>query len=274
MKVAIIGCGYVGTAVARYWGQELGFEVTATTTTPERVAALAAVAQQVVVVKGNDPLGLASVVQDQDTVLLSVGAASANVYEETYLHTAQTLSTVLKQVGTVRQLIYTGSYAVYGDRGGAWVNEESPVAPANSNGQILSETEQALLSVSTHSLNVCILRLGGIYGPGRELVKIFGRVAGTTRPGNGNDATNWIHLDDIVAAVEFARQQRLQGIYNLVNDSQLTSGQLIDSVCEQHNLPKVVWDASAPQVRPYNAKVSNQKLKTAGYQLIHPETTP
>jgi len=38
-------------------------------------------------------------------------------------------------------------------------------------------------------MSVCILRLGGIYGPRRELVKIFGRVAGTIRPGNGEDAT-------------------------------------------------------------------------------------
>jgi len=118
------------------------------------------------------------------------------------------LASVLKQVHSVRQLIYTGSYAVYGDREGAWVDEASPVAPANPNGQILCETEQVLLSASSDD-SVCILRLGGIYGPRRELVKIFGRVAGTIRPGNGEDATNWIHLDDIVAAIKFARQHRL-----------------------------------------------------------------
>jgi len=116
----------------------------------------------------------------------------------------------------VRQLIYTGSYAVYGDREGAWVDEASPVAPANPNGHSC-ETEQVLLSASSDDMSVCILRLGGIYGPRRELVKIFGRVAGTIRPGNGEDATNWIHLDDIVAAIKFARQHRLQGIYNLVD---------------------------------------------------------
>lgn len=192
MKVAIIGCGYVGTAVARYWRQQLGLVVTATTTTPEKVAALAAIAQRVVVVPGS--VDLQSVVQDQDTVLLSVGAANPNRYEETYLHTAQTLVAVLKQAPTVQQLIYTGSYAVYGDRGGKWVDEASAIAPANSNGQILAQTEQVLLSASSPDLCVCILRLGGIYGPGRELEKIFRRVAGTTRPGNGDDATNWIHL--------------------------------------------------------------------------------
>jgi nucleoside-diphosphate-sugar epimerase len=271
MNVAIIGCGYVGTALARYWHQELGLVVTATTTTPERVAALEAIAQRVVVVQGNDLEGLQSVVQHQDTVILSVGAKSANVYEESYLHTAQTLVLALKQAPAVRQLIYTGSYAVYGDRKAAWVDEESAIAPANQNGQILAQTEQVLLSAASDDLKVCILRLGGIYGPGRELVKIFGRVAGTTRPGDGSDATNWIHLDDIVAAIEFARSKRLQGIYNLVDDAHLTSFELIDQVCEKHGLPKVIWDSSAASVRPYNARVSNQKIKNAGYQLIHPQ---
>ena len=218
--------------------------------------------------KGDDPVGLQSVVQDQEVVLLSVGAANPNVYEKTYLHTAQTLVSILNQADSVRQLLYTGSYAVYGDRNGAWVDELSPVAPANPNGQILFDTEQVLLSASGNNRSVCVLRLGGIYGPGRELVKIFGRVAGTTRPGNGEDATNWIHLDDIVAALEFARQHRLQGIYNLVDDAHLTSRELLDNVCEQHNLPKVVWEES-PNVRPYNARVSNQRIKDAGHQLIH-----
>lgn len=271
MNVAIIGCGYVGTAIARYWRQELGFVVTATTTTPSHVTPLSAIAQQVIVVRGDDPVGLQSVLQNQDTVLLSVGARSADAYAETYLHTAQTLASVLKQTPGVRHLIYTGSYAIYGDRNGAWVDEASPVAPANQNGQILADTEQVLLSASGDDMRVCILRLGGIYGPGRELVKIFGRAAGTTRPGDGSDATNWIHLDDIVAAVDFARSHRLQGTYNLVDDAHLTSRELLAAVCEQHNLSQVLWHESLKSTRPYNAQVSNQKIKNAGYQFIHPQ---
>lgn len=274
MNVAIIGCGYVGKAIADYWCHELGFHVTATTTHPENVPILEDHAQRVVVVKGNDADGLLSVLQNQETVLLSVGARSGdlNIYAQTYLHTAQTLVSVLQQVPTVRQLIYTGSYAVYGDKDGAWVDESSPVAPANQNGQILAQTEQVLLSANNDTLRVCILRLGGIYGPGRELVKIFGRVAGTTRAGNGYDATNWIHLDDIVGAIEFARSHQLQGIYNLVDDTRLTSRELITRVCERHHLPRVVWDSSLKSVRPYNARVRNQKIKDAGYQLTHPQT--
>ncbi|NEP14797.1 MAG: SDR family oxidoreductase [Symploca sp. SIO2C1] len=271
MNVAIIGCGYVGTAVARHWLQDKGLVVTVTTTTPERVPVLEAMGLRVVVVKGNDSEGLQSVVQNQDTVLLSVGAANAQVYEEAYLQTAQTLISVLKQTTTVEQVIYTSSYALYGNRGGDWVDETSPIAPGTPNAEILAETEQVLLSASSPQMRVCLLRLGGIYGKGRELVKIFSRIAGATRPGNGSEATNWIHLDDIVAAIEFARLHRLEGIYNLVDDAQLTYRELLNQVCEQHGLTKVSWDESLPSKRSYNTRVSNQKIKDVGYQLIQPE---
>ena len=271
MNVAIIGCGYVGKAVAHHWRQDLGLTVTATTTTPEKVPTLEKIAQRVVVVKGNDPEGLKSVVQNQDTILLSVGASSANAYQDAYLETAKTLVSVLKDTPTVTQLIYTSSYSVYGDQGGDWITEESPVQPSTPNGNILAETEQVLLSAAYSNLQVCILRLGGIYGVNRELVKIFGRSAGTTRPGKGEDITNWIHLDDIVGAIEFARSHHLQGIYNLVDDTRLPLRELLDRLFETHNLAKVSWDTSVSSTRPYNTRVSNQKIKVAGYQFIHPE---
>ncbi|XGV98860.1 MAG: NAD-dependent epimerase/dehydratase family protein [Leptolyngbya sp. BL-A-14] len=268
-NATILGCGYVGKAVAQRWRETL--TVTATTTTPDRTAELSSVAQHVQVVKGTDAAGLRSLLQNQSIVLLSVGAPNANAYEETYLQTAKTLVAVLKEVPSVQQVIYTGSYAVYGDRQGAWVDEESPVAPANRNGEILAETEQVLLSVVSDTLKVCVLRLGGIYGPGRELVKIFGRAAGTTRPGNGEDAANWVHLDDIVGAIDFARERSLTGIYNLVGSVPITTRELLERVLAAHNLPDVHWDASQASTRPYNARVSNQKLREAGYQFRYPE---
>jgi len=165
-------------------GSRVGFVVTTTTTTPERVPALEKVAQRVVVVKGNDPVGLQSVVQNQETVLLSVGAANPNVYAPSAHRPNPSLSPKTGSFGATANL--HRSYAVYGDREGAWVDEASPVAPANRMVKF-SETE-VLLSASSDDMSVCILRLGGIYGPRRELVKIFGRVAGTIRPGNGEDA--------------------------------------------------------------------------------------
>lgn len=272
MKVAIVGCGYVGTATAKHLRGKSDCTVTATTTTATRVVDLEGVAQRVAVLKGNDKDAMTAVLQEQDAVMLCVGAPNSDTYQESYLDTATTLVSLLKQIPTVKQVIYTGTYSVYGDRKGEVVNEESPVAPANPNGEIMAETERVLLAASNANLHVCILRLGGIYGPGRELVKIFGRWAGSTRPGAGEDATNWVHLDDVVGGLTFALETRLQGIYNLVGDVSLSSGELLERIFETHNLPKVSWDGS-PSVRPYNARVSNQKIKAAGYQFVHPEIT-
>ena len=265
-QAMILGCGYVGQAVAQHWQQQ-GISVTATTTTPARQAELDAVADQVAIWTGNDAAGLRSLLSGQTTVLVSVGAPSADAYEETYLQTAKTVAAVLAENASVRQVIYTGSYAVYGDQQGQWVDETTPVQPANAKGEILVATEQVLLDAATPERQVCVFRLGGICGPGRDVVKIFRRAAGSTRPGTGEDASNWIHLDDIVGAIDFARTHHLQGIYNLVHDVPLTTGELLDRVFTKYDLPPVTWDASQPSNRPYNARVSNQKLKQAGYQF-------
>lgn len=270
MNVTIIGCGYVGRAVAQLWQQQ-GLTVTATTTTPERISDLKQIANQAIVLQGSDASQLETLLKNQQVVLLSVGAKNRSVYEDAYLTTAKTLVEVLRQNSSVQQVIYTGSYAVYGDHQGDWVTEETPASPANRNGEILTETEQVLLSAASDRLKVCVLRLGGIYGPGRELIKIFAQIAGTTRPGDGTDISNWVHLDDIVRAIEFARTQQLQGIYNLVQDHSITTGELFERLFAQHNLPSVNWDATQPSTRPYNARVSNQKLRAAGFLLQHPK---
>jgi nucleoside-diphosphate-sugar epimerase len=116
-----------------------------------------------------------------------------------------------------------------------------------------------------------VLRLGGIYGPGRELIRSFGALAGQTLPGRGDRIINWIHLDDIIWAIEFARLNQLQGIYNLVDDSKITVRELVEQVCGKYNLPKVTWDTSKLSWQNNSVCVSNQKLKAVGFQLIHPQ---
>jgi nucleoside-diphosphate-sugar epimerase len=265
----IIGCGYVGKAVAQTWRSRL--RVTVTTTTRERVPELAPIADRVLLLHGSDPAAMRSSLPNQAIVLLSVGARRSEGYEVAYLQTAKTLVEALATAPNVRQVIYTSSYAVYGDQQGDWVTEETPVAPANRNGEILAATEQLLLSAATSTRQVCVLRLGGIYGPGREIGRIFRSAAGTTRPGDGSDAANWVHLDDIVGAINLVQQRSLGGVYNLVGDVPITVRELLELVCTQNQLPPVTWDASQSSPRPYNARVSNQKLRSASYQFRHPE---
>lgn len=269
MNVAIIGCGYVGSAVAKYWQQKMTLIVTATTTTPERVQELNNIAQKVFVVRANNPEGILPVIEHQDCLLISVAGGRKASYQETYLDTAKTISSLIKKT-QVKQIIYTSACSVYGDLGGQVVDEDTPVNPSQDNYQILAETEQVLLSQSSSNLKVCVLRLGGIYGPGRELLKIYSRAAGQTRPGEGKEPANWIHLDDIVGAIEFARHYHLDGVYNLVDDAGLTNREVIERVCQTHNLDPVIWDSSQPSTRNYNARINNAKIKAAGYKFIRP----
>jgi nucleoside-diphosphate-sugar epimerase len=270
MNAAILGCGYVGRAVASAWQENSDLNVTVTTTTAEKIPQLEAIADRAIVWKSPDREGLKSILRNCNTVLLSIGARYAS-YADTYLQAAESLTSILAEMPHIKQVIYTGSYAVYGDRQGEEVVESSPLMPATENGEALAKTEQVLLSAMTENCRVCLFRLGGIYGPDRELVKIFSRAAGTTRAGTGNEITNWIHLDDIVGAIEFARQHQLSGIYNLVDGAHLTGRELLDRIMDKHNLPRVTWDASQPSLRAYNAKVSDRKLAQAGYQLKYPD---
>ena len=272
MKAAIIGCGYVGTAVARRW-QKQGWDVLATTTRRDRLSELSAVANQVKVLTGTDAAQLRAALSDCQVALLSVGPKRGGSYVKTYLNTAQTLAAVLPETD-IQQLIYTSSYAVYGQHQGAWVTEMMPPAPSTEKGEILAATEQTLTATTSPQRQICVLRLGGIYGPGRTVESIYGRAAGTTRPGKGAEYSNWIHLKDIVGAIDWARQQRLAGVYNLVQDEILTVRELIGEVCDRQNLAPVQWDESQPSRRDHNVRVSNAKLKSTGYQFVHPTFWP
>ena len=272
MKLAIIGCGYVGRVVSRLW-YEAGNEVTVTTTTPDKVPELQKIANQVIVLTGNDLSSLKQVVANQDLVLLTVGAKqrTSETYRQAYLETAQNVVTAIKANSGVKQLIYTNSYSIINNQSGNVIDETVTIDPQNEFSEILHQTEQVLLSVPETDFRTCILRLTGIYGPGRELIKIFRRAAGTTRPGAGEYYSNWVHLNDIVRAIDFAQAKQLQGIYHLNSDECLTIKEFFQRLFQVHGLPPVIWDSSQTSTRAFNIKLSNQKIKDAGFKFAHPQ---
>jgi|JFJP01.1.fsa_nt_gi nucleoside-diphosphate-sugar epimerase len=274
-NMAILGCGYVGSAVADYW-QDRGHDVTGTTTSRERVASISEIVSKVVLMKADNLTSLQLLLEGQNTLLVSVAPtgsqeSSESTYADTYINTTKNLVVALDQAPNVKQIIYLSSCSVYGDRQGAWVDETAHIDPLDRKGHVLHQAEQIILQAANHHQKVCVLRLGGIYGPERELVNMFGDMAGMTVPGKGDRIINWIHRDDIVGAIEFARLNGLEGIYNLVDDSQLTVKEQIGRVCSAYGLPPVQWDASKSSLQRKSLQVSNQKIKAAGYDLIHPQ---
>ena len=274
-NIAILGCGYVGSALADYW-QDRGHCITGTTTSRERVASLSAAISKVVLMKGDDATAVQSLLQGQDTLVVSVAPTGFQedeeaTYEATYLTTAKNLAEVLKQAPNLTQIVYLSSCSVYGDRQGDWVDETSSVSLLERKSQVLYEAEKIILQAANEHQKVCVLRLGGIYGPGRELVSMFGGLAGMTMPGKGDRFINWVHRDDIIGAIDFIRLNELGGIYNLVDDSHLTVKEQVKLVCSDYNLPPVNWDSSKLGIQRKSVKVRNGKLKAAGYELIHPQ---
>jgi nucleoside-diphosphate-sugar epimerase len=274
-NMAILGCGYVGRTLADYW-QDQGHFVTGTTTSRNRVAAIAQTVSKAVVVKGNDLNAIHSLLEGQDTLVVSVAPtgsqeAETATYETTYLETAKNLVIALRDAPNIKQVVYLSSCSVYGDRQGQWVDETADIDPLDLKSQIIYDAEQMILQAANESQKVCVLRLGGIYGPDRELVNMFGGLAGMVMPGKGDRFINWIHRDDIISAIEFARLNELDGIYNLVDDSQLTIKEQVKRVCTAYGLPPVHWDVSKFSLPRKSLQVNNQKLKAAGYDLIHPQ---
>ena len=272
MKTAIIGCGYVGKTVAHLWKSK-GFNVLGTTTSPERVDELSHLLDTVAVLRGTEEDKLKAALFDREVALLCVGSKRGGNYRETYLGTAQSIATVLPQT-SVKQLIYTSTCSVYGQTTGAWIDETMPPNPSTENGKIIEETEQTLLAIASPQLNVCILRLGGIYGPGRTVESIYSRIAGKTMPGKGDETANWVHLLDIIGAIDWAKEQQLSGIYNVVQDELPMRKELIAEVCRRENLEPVRWDDDEAGGRRRNVRLSNQKLKRTGYQFEHPTFWP
>ncbi len=274
-NIAVLGCGYVGNALAESW-QEQGHFVTGTTTSRERISALATNLSKAVIAKGSDFLAMQSLLQDQNVLVVSIAPTGfqevdAATYATTYISTTQNLVKVLSQAPNVTQVIYLSSCSVYGDRQGEWVDEASQIAPIEQRSQVIYESEKIILQAANEQQKVCVLRLGGIYGPDRELVSMFGGLAGMTMPGKGDRFINWIHRDDIIGAIEFARINELQGIYNLVDDSRLTVKEQVARVCARYDLPEVKWDPSQLSLQRKSVQVSNHKLKVAGFELIHPQ---
>lgn len=265
MQIGIIGCGYVGRKAAKFW-TDVGHIVSVTTRNSANIPNLSTVAAQVDLIKENN---FNDFILNKDVLLISAAPAEGDSYRSTYLETAQSLSQALHRGHSLKQIIYTSSTSVYGDLKGGRAFESTPCRPENNNSAILCQTEQIYLDCSTATLNVCIFRLGEIIGPGRSIVDRL-KCLTTPLPGTGEHLTNLIHVDDIIAALNFALSNKLNGIYNLCNDLHIPRKELYAHLCRQHGIPLPSWNPSLPQMHSSNKKVSNEKIKAAGFCFSHP----
>ena len=262
MKFILMGAGYVGTALLNSF-QYKSHEFFITTTREEKVEELKAYGNVLLL---NCKNNLKEWVDMCDGMIILIAPKNSQNYDETYRQTAKTVSLSLKNRKRPFYLVYTSSTSVCEGKEG-WVTEEMPLSPTSENAKILLETEYLYLN---SGVDACILRLGGIYGPKRELIDRAKRFSGKEMSGTGNESTNHIHLADIVSAISFCIDHRLTGVYHLVNEDHTTRKELYSTLCKSADIPSPIW---SPGLEQTGYKVSNRKIKDAGFIFKHPFTS-
>lgn len=197
MARLIIGCGYLGLRVARRW-RDAGDKVYVTTRSPSRAKELAAEGFETLIVDVTEPTS-----RDElpiaETALFAVGydRHAGHSIEDVYaLGLKNILDALPKETGRV---IYISTTGVYGDSAGDWVDEDSPCDPQRPGGKASLAAEEILGRYPLGERSI-VLRLAGIYGPGR-IPNQTALLAGEPIAVPTEGYLNLIHVDDATTAV-------------------------------------------------------------------------
>ena len=296
MRVLIVGCGYVGLPL----GAELvrqGHTVFGLKRSADdlelKAAGISSLRADITRAET-----LTELPREYDWVIncTASGGGDAEAYRRLYLMGNRNLVEWLRS-SPPRRYVYTSSTSVYGQNDGSLVTEADPVSPLTETGRILVATENLLLAQATgggasvpanrsddgsrgrspHPLSVVILRLAGIYGPGRgHWFKQFQR--GEARlDGDGSRFLNMIHRDDVVGAIIATLRGGgpAPSVFNVVDNEPVTQRDFFAWLAGQLNQPmppSVTTDAEASRKRGVtNKRVSNQRLKEMlGFQFKYP----
>ena len=153
MRLSLVGCGYVGQAIAQQLQGRADLELTVTTTSEERCDELSAIADQVLVISADDPDGLLAALDGRDAAIFCLGPkgnrqVDAAGYRHTFNDSFRCLEQLLPQLPVLQQIIYSGSCSIYGDAAGGWVDESTTAQPRDEHGAVLLEAEHQLLSMA------------------------------------------------------------------------------------------------------------------------------
>lgn len=273
--VVVLGAGYVGGAWAEACAHG-GAQVWALTRNAERAMALAAHGIHPVVADLASTDWHSQIPDRPDWVLNAVasGGGGEDGYRHAYLKGMQS---VLDWAAQARPdtIIYTSSTSVYAQTGDVWVDETAPVEPALPTGRILLEAEQCLINdAAGRAARWFILRLAGIYGPGRHYLLDALAQGQTVFPGSGDYRLNLIHRDDILGALNTLFQappSLANRIFNAADDAPSPKAAITEWLAQRLGLPAPVFDPATPSTRPSrrlagdppNRRISNQALKAA-----------
>jgi nucleoside-diphosphate-sugar epimerase len=263
-SVLVIGCGYVGAQLLRELNRS-GWKATGITLSESSANALRNEGLEVVAADLRTA-DLRALTDNNPSVVIhcaSSGKGGPVAYREIFLETTMRL---LRET-SFEHLIFTSSTSVYAQTDGSIVTESDSAKPERETGKILRETEELVLSRQG-----TVLRLAGIYGPGRcvPLEKLLSGEAGIE--GDGERIMNSIHRDDAVSAFHLAAEHRWPGIFNVADNTPVTQLEWFQWVCARVGRP---LPPSVPRnlnrKRAWTSKrVSNAEFRSLGWTPRYP----
>ena len=262
MRVLIAGCGDVGNVLATSLLQDghivygLKRDIS---TLPDGVQAVGADLL--------NPETLTNLPADIDGLVFMPTPARRDqaAYEDIFIEGWKNLWTALEKA-PLRTLLVS-STAVFGEATGGWVNEETWPGPTGFNGRVLLKMEQ-LASRNTKSL--VVVRISGIYGPGRERLIRLAASDGLEIQQSPSYYTNRIHRDDAAAALKhLLNLEEPDALYLATDNQPAPRYEVVEWLANRQGCvsPKGLVDENAGRGK----RVSNQKLRDSGFSLSYPD---
>ena len=272
MRVLISGCGYVGCALGLLLAAE-GHTVFGLRREPSHLPlAIFPVAADL-----SHPLPPRALPPNLDAAVHAVspstagGATEDDAYRTAYVDAPRNLLAALGAQPSVRRLLFVSSTGVYGQAGGEWVDETSPTEPRSLSGRRLLQGEELVLRGPVPE--PVVLRLGGIYGPGRAgaLGRLLNAPPREDRPPR---YTNPIHRDDCAGALRHLLalpnpRPLYLGVDNDPADRRTIADWLAARLAKVPPTAGTLAPQKAPRVRA-NKRCSNRRLLASGYALRYP----
>ncbi|MFG6518033.1 SDR family oxidoreductase [Sulfitobacter sp. 1A13496] len=264
-----LGHGYSARALAARLLPQ-GWRIIGTTRSREKLDEIAATGVEPMLWPGSD---LSSLLQEVPNLLVSAGPGPEG--DPVLLDLQDEITAAAPHLRWVGYLSTTG---VYGDHGGDWVDETTPLTPSTRRGAARVQAEAAWGAIP--GLPLHIFRLAGIYGPGRgPFAKVRkGAARRIIKPGQ---VFSRIHVEDIAQALHLSLAKPQPGaIYNLCDDDPAPPQDVIGHAAALLGLPlplAVDFDKAemTPMARSFYAeskKVRNDHAKAAlGWQPIYPD---
>jgi nucleoside-diphosphate-sugar epimerase len=193
---------------------------------------------------------------------------SEEAYRLAYVEGVRSLIAALVEArAPVERFVFVSSTAVYGGTGGRWVDETTPPVPADFRGNVVLEGEGM---VEAGPFPAVVLRLGGIYGPGRARLIEWVR-AGEARCSPGDPVwSNRIHRDDAAGALaHLLALDRAESVYLGVDDEPSPICDVYRYVASLLGVPPPPEGRESRSWGP-SKRCSNARLKRAGYRFEFP----